>query len=90
VFQVAWAAWAAPNHWPQTMNAPAFLGVDADPRRIERRIETGYCDRMAAHLVKRYSRYTTRMDANARSRGLVGIALSAPDGAAWRGAGSAD
>ena len=31
-----------------TMNGAAFLGIDVDPARIQRRVETGYCDRMAA------------------------------------------
>ena len=33
-----------------TMNGACFLGVDVDPERIRRRIETGYCDRLAASL----------------------------------------
>jgi len=33
-----------------TMNGAAFLGVDVDPRRIRRRVETGYCDRMCSDL----------------------------------------
>src|SRR6516225_3508235 len=33
-----------------TMNGACFLGVEVDARRIERRIETGYCDRMAWDL----------------------------------------
>jgi len=33
-----------------TMNGAAFLGVDVDPARIERRVETGYCDRLATDL----------------------------------------
>jgi urocanate hydratase len=33
-----------------TMNGAAFLGIDVDPRRIQRRLETGYCDRLAANL----------------------------------------
>lgn len=33
-----------------TMNGGAFLGVDVDPSRIERRIRTGYCDRMTHDL----------------------------------------
>jgi urocanate hydratase len=33
-----------------TMNGACFLGVDVDPKRIERRLETGYCDRMAWNL----------------------------------------
>src|SRR5262245_44139527 len=30
-----------------TMNGASFLGIDVDPQRIQRRIETGYCDRIA-------------------------------------------
>jgi len=33
-----------------TMNGAAFLGIDVDPHRIERRLETGYCDRMTHSL----------------------------------------
>ena len=33
-----------------TMNGAVFLGVDVDPARIERRVETGYCDRIAHTL----------------------------------------
>lgn len=33
-----------------TMNGACFLGVDVDPARIEKRIKTGYCDRMATDL----------------------------------------
>jgi urocanate hydratase len=33
-----------------TMNGARFLGIDVDPARIERRIETGYCDRIAHSL----------------------------------------
>ncbi|MGH7163935.1 MAG: urocanate hydratase, partial [Nitrospiraceae bacterium] len=33
-----------------TMNGAAFLCVEVDPARIERRIKTGYCDRMTASL----------------------------------------
>jgi urocanate hydratase len=33
-----------------TMNGAAFLGVDVDPRRIQRRVETGYCDVMTGDL----------------------------------------
>src|SRR5262249_23804897 len=29
-----------------TMNGASFLGVEVDPRRIRRRVETGYCDMM--------------------------------------------
>src|SRR5947209_15055954 len=33
-----------------TMNGAAFLGIGVDPSRICRRVETGYCDRMADKL----------------------------------------
>src|SRR6267143_1742227 len=33
-----------------TLNGALFLGVDVDPARIERRVLTGYCDRMAMTL----------------------------------------
>jgi urocanate hydratase len=33
-----------------TMNGAAFLGVDVDPARIERRLHTGYLDRMSRDL----------------------------------------
>ena len=33
-----------------TMNGAAFLGVDVDESRIQRRVETGYCDRISRDL----------------------------------------
>ncbi|MGE5487206.1 MAG: urocanate hydratase [bacterium] len=33
-----------------TMNGAAFLGIEVDPERIERRVRTGYCDTMAHSL----------------------------------------
>jgi len=33
-----------------TMNGAAFLGVEVDPARIQRRLDTGYLDRMARDL----------------------------------------
>jgi len=33
-----------------TMAGAAFLGVEVDPQRIQRRLETGYCDRMSRDL----------------------------------------
>src|SRR3954466_6979930 len=33
-----------------TLNGAVFLGIDVDPERIERRVRTGYCDRMARTL----------------------------------------
>jgi len=33
-----------------TMNGAAFLGIDADPGRIKRRVKAGYCDVMVTEL----------------------------------------
>src|ERR671933_2002298 len=33
-----------------TMNGAAFLGIDVDPARIERRLQTGYLDRLSRDL----------------------------------------
>src|SRR5690348_4060699 len=33
-----------------TLNNAVFLGIDVDPARIERRVNTGYCDRLALTL----------------------------------------
>jgi urocanate hydratase len=33
-----------------TMNGASFLGIDVDPARIEKRLATGYCDRIAHSL----------------------------------------
>lgn len=33
-----------------TLNGAIFLGIEVDPARIERRVRTGYCDRMAMSL----------------------------------------
>ncbi|MGB9511026.1 MAG: urocanate hydratase, partial [Candidatus Acidiferrum sp.] len=33
-----------------TMNGGAFLGIDADPERIKKRVKTGYCDVMVTSL----------------------------------------
>jgi len=33
-----------------TMAGACFLGIDVDPHRIQRRLETGYCDRLAPNL----------------------------------------
>jgi urocanate hydratase len=33
-----------------TMNGACFLGVEIDPKRIERRLETGYCDHISHNL----------------------------------------
>src|SRR4029434_304660 len=33
-----------------TLNGAVFLGIEVDPERIERRVRTGYCDRIAMTL----------------------------------------
>jgi urocanate hydratase len=33
-----------------TMNGANFIGIDVDPARIEKRLQTGYCDRIAYKL----------------------------------------
>lgn len=33
-----------------TLNGAVFLGIDVDPERLERRVRTGYCDRIALTL----------------------------------------
>ena len=33
-----------------TLNGAVFLGIDVDPERIERRVRTGYCDRISFSL----------------------------------------
>ena len=33
-----------------TLNGAVFLGIDVDPERIDRRVRTGYCDRIAFSL----------------------------------------
>jgi len=35
-----------------TLNGAVFLGIDVDPERIERRVRTGYCDRIAFSLAE--------------------------------------
>jgi len=60
-----------------TMNDAAILGVDVDPTRIEKRVQTGYCDRMTTDLdeAMRWIR-----EAQAARRGLsVGLVGNAAD-----------
>jgi urocanate hydratase len=52
-----------------TMNGACFLGIDVDPRRIQRRLDTGYCDRMAYSLDEALALVKGR---EAISVGLVG------------------
>src|SRR2546421_1198717 len=41
-----------------TMNGAAFLGVEVDPSRIRRRVESGYCDEMCMDLDDALERVT--------------------------------
>jgi len=52
-----------------TLNGARFLGVDVDPARIEKRLKTGYCDRIAWGLDEALSILD---GAEALSVGLVG------------------
>jgi urocanate hydratase len=52
-----------------TMNGACFLGVEVDPQRIERRLDTGYCDRMVSSLDEALALVERR---EAISVGLVG------------------
>ena len=56
-----------------TMNGAAFLGVEVDPLRIQRRVETGYCDRMVTGLDEALELVQeARTHRRALSVGLVG------------------
>src|SRR5689334_13006787 len=56
-----------------TMNGAAFLCVEVDPARIERRIGSGYCDRMTRNLDEAMRSLREAMAAKrALSIGLVG------------------
>jgi urocanate hydratase len=60
-----------------TMNGAAILGVDVDEARIDKRLETGYCDRKTADLDEAL---TWIRDAAAEKRGLsVGLVGNAAD-----------
>lgn len=56
-----------------TMNGAAFLGIDVDPTRIKKRIDTGYCDRMTDSLDEALALVTAaKENREALSVGLVG------------------
>jgi urocanate hydratase len=56
-----------------TMNGAAFLGVDVDPHRIQRRVETGYCDRLETSLDAALATLEqAKQEQRALSIGLVG------------------
>jgi urocanate hydratase len=56
-----------------TMNGAAFIGVDVDRARIERRLATGYCDQLAETLDEALAlALAARDEKRALSIGLVG------------------
>src|ERR687884_590666 len=56
-----------------TLNGAVFLGIDVDPVRIERRVRTGYCDRLAMTLDEALDICEDALDQKrAISVGLVG------------------
>jgi urocanate hydratase len=56
-----------------TLNGAVFLGIDVDEARIQRRIDTGYCDRLAHNLEDALALCEeARQRGNALSVGLVG------------------
>ncbi len=60
-----------------TMNDAAILGVEVDPTRIQKRLDTGYCDRMTTDLDEAM---TWIREAQATRRGLsVGLVGNAAD-----------
>ena len=56
-----------------TMNGALFLGVDVDPARIEKRLKSGYCDKIAWSIDEALKLIDkARKDRQAISIGLVG------------------
>ncbi|MFN4257948.1 MAG: urocanate hydratase [Gemmataceae bacterium] len=69
-----------------TMNGAAFLGVEVDPARIERRLRTGYLDRMSDDLDEALSLVlAAKNHRQALSVGLVGNAAAVMPELARRG-----
>jgi urocanate hydratase len=58
-----------------TMTGARFLGIDVDPKRIQKRVESGYCDRIATSLDQALRLLTEAgKKGTALSVGLVGNA----------------
>jgi urocanate hydratase len=56
-----------------TMNGAVFLGIDVDPARIEKRLQSGYCDKVATSLDQALQMIEeARQQGRALSVGLVG------------------
>src|SRR5262245_38803699 len=69
-----------------TMNGAAFLGIDVDPARIKRRLETGYLDRMTRDLDTAEVLVTeAKAEGKALSVGVVGNAAEGRRMMAQRG-----
>ncbi len=72
-----------------TLNGACYLGVEVDPARIEKRLETGYCDRMARSLDEALALIEEARQSGAGALGRVGWQLRGRDsgtGAARHGA----
>jgi len=54
-----------------TMNGASFLGIEIDPTRIKRRMETGYCDKIETDL----ERALAEIEAACKSKNPVSIGL---------------
>ena len=69
-----------------TMNGAAFLGIDVDPARIRKRIDTGYCDAMTHSLDEALTILREAIDAGQpKSVGLVANCAEALPEMARRG-----
>jgi len=69
-----------------TLNGAVFLGIDVDPARIERRVQTGYCDRLALTLDGALGICEdAREQKRAVSVGLVGNCAEVLPDLVWRG-----
>src|ERR1700745_3811568 len=56
-----------------TMNGAVFLGVEVDPARIEKRLKSGYCDKIARSVDEALKLIDqARKDRKSLSIGLVG------------------
>ncbi|MGA3188772.1 MAG: urocanate hydratase [Bryobacteraceae bacterium] len=70
-----------------TMNGACFLGIDVDPKRIEKRIQTGYCDVMTSSIDEALSILSDAQRKNeAIAVGLVGNCADVLPELARRGA----
>jgi urocanate hydratase len=58
-----------------TMTGARFLGIDVDPKRIQKRVDSGYCDRIATTVDEALQLLAeAKKEGAARSVGLVGNA----------------